>query len=42
MGEEFGRSSEAIEVEQQKWVVLAERMTGEYETLKAENKDLLR
>ena len=42
MGEEFGRSSEAIEVEQQKWVVLAEKMTGEYETMKAENKELIK
>lgn len=42
MGEEFGRSAEQIQREQQSWVQLAERMTGEYETLKAENKELLR
>lgn len=40
--EEFGRWTDQIEEEQKGWVNIAERLTSEYEVLKAENKDLLK
>ena len=38
--DEFTRYSDQIEKEQRSWVTLAEKMTSEFETLKAENKEL--
>ena len=42
MGEEFGRTTEVIEKEQQGWVRLAEKMTTEFDALKSENRELLK
>lgn len=42
MGEEFGRMSEQIETEQQNWVRLSEKMTSEFDSLKGENRELVR